>query len=880
MVTVTIFLALLPASPAHAQTYKPTPVQECDFLASVPLRGPEGGSVGSPKPHELVLRTAEARAACEQAVKDQPKAARLYGHLARVRALAGDAAGALEAARQGAGLGSTRSQVILAVLLARGEQAPRDYGTARELLQRAAKAGDPYGHFNLGVLSANGWGVPRDDVDAAGAFSRAAHGGDDLAMQLLAQRYDTAQAERWLKRAAEDLYPDAEANPLRLPDLGAAAPDARALVAWYEARARAGEPWAQAYLGMLLEAGQWLARDYAAAARWYRLAGEAGFVQAQWRMAKFHREGRGVPRDEGEARRWGEMQQVQRCDALERANPGANACDRLAADPYDPQRATEGIDSLCMRHFAERAVPACSAAVKQAPSNMRYRAQLARALAHVGRFDEARREAAAAATQGSSAAMILLGAMSQRGLGSETDEKQALAWYRKAALAGNQRGVSMVMASAYNGMGVEKGSAEANALMSDMQGRQAVVHAPTTAEMAAKGNAREQFNLAAGLEREKKYDEAMQWYRRAAAQGFQPAELNLAQMYEKGIGVAQDTGEARKRYRRLASLGDGEARYRAASLAAGAGDYGEARALYERGVRENDWRATLDLGQMYEDGRGVPKDLARAAGLYERAEGSRWAHFKLGVLYLEGGANLPQDYAKARGWLQRSAGEGNAGARNNLGVMAERGLGARVDYAEARDLYLAALRGGNPQAKGNLEKLYAEGRGAPSGSAALDWYRTGADAGISSAQYRLGTMYARGEHVARDDQLAAQWLLRAAEQGHPQARKEAGEALYRMGRDPEAAALGHEGAARRLAEKMSAAGQPGAAEELRRFLAHAQRQAPPPRAWPEGIATDPGDDPTRTIAIRIAGAGSIQAVAVNPMMASPYDVILWFPPKK
>ena len=50
--------------------------------------------------------------------------------------------------------------------------------------------------------------------------------------------------------------------------------------------------------------------------------------------------------------------------------------------------------------------------------------------------------------------------------------------------------------------------------------------------------------------------------------------------------------------------------------------------------------------------------------------------------------------------------------------------------------------------------------------------------------------------------------------------------------------------------------------------------------WPEGVTTDPGEDQSRTIAIRIAGAGSMQAVGINPMVASPYDVILWFPPKK
>ena len=143
----------------------------------------------------------------------------------------------------------------------------------------------------------------------------------------------------------------------------------------------------------------------------------------------------------------------------------------------------------------------------------------------------------------------------------------------------------------------------------------------------------------------------------------------------------------------------------------------------------------------------------------------------------------------------------------------------------------------------------ATSRSSSRKAAALDWYRTGAEAGIASAQYRLGRMYAKGEGVARNDQLALQWLLQAAEQGHPEARKEAGELLNAMGRHEEASALGHEGAA---------------------------RQAPPP-AWPQGVSTDPGPDPSRTIAVRVAGVGMAQAVAVDGSMANPYEIIRWFP---
>jgi TPR repeat protein len=865
------------AKPAPAQ-YTPTPVNRCDYFAAT-YAAPEFSSV-APLLVDLQAKLPESRAACEQAVRDEPKTARLWGHLARLRAMALDGPGALEAARKGAELGSPTAEVIIGVMYADGVQLERDYPRAREHFMRAAKAGSAYAHFNLGVLAANGWGVLRDDAEAAAALRRAADGRDPLAMQILAQRYDAAGAERWLKKAAESLYADAAGTPLRIANPGAVAPDAAALVAWYQARAAAGEAWAEAYLGLLHEAGQWLAKDYAAAAARYRAAGEAGYVPAQHRMANFYREGKGVPRDEEESRRWAFMQQTRRCEALERAAAEANPCDRLAADRHDPQRMVEGLDSYCTRLFAGRAVSACTAAVKASPKTVRYHTQLARALAHTGRMEEARREASVAARAGSSAAMILLGVMSQRGLGTQVDEKAALAWYRRAAEAGDQRGVALVMTSAFGGIGVEKGSAEANALMAEMRPRMAVRSAPTMEEMAAKGNPREQHNLAAELERQKRYDEALQWYERAAAQGFRPSQLNLAQMYERGIGVAQDTMEARRRYRALAAQGDGEARYRAARLAADAADWAEAIPAYERLARDDDMRGLLDLGELYEQGRGVKQDGARAASLYERAaERSLWARYKLGVVYVEGKL-VPQDYARARAWLERAARDDNREALNNLGNMYDRGLGVKPDALKARDYYFAALKRGEWHAKGNLERFYAEGRGAPAGSAALDWYREGAEHDIAAAQYRLGVMYLKGEGVGRDDKLALDWLLKAARQSHPEARKLAGELLHAAGRELEAMELGNEAAARALSAEMAAkSGRPDAAVAfMAQFLEYQRRMAalpPPPRA--EGLTLAVPADPVRTIAVRVASAGSVQGIGVDPSYASPDDIIRWFP---
>src|SRR6185436_4095711 len=141
-----IIAASMPRSPvialffclsgAHAQlppTYTPTPVDTCFSLSGLRF-GAEHGSAASPLPHELTPKLAEGIAACEEAVKTRPEG-RLFGGLARLRLLAGDAKGGLEAARKSAELKSATGQVLLGVMYVDGVHLPRDYAAARELFR-------------------------------------------------------------------------------------------------------------------------------------------------------------------------------------------------------------------------------------------------------------------------------------------------------------------------------------------------------------------------------------------------------------------------------------------------------------------------------------------------------------------------------------------------------------------------------------------------------------------------------------------------------------------------------------------------------------------------------------------------------------------------
>ncbi|MEO5766007.1 MAG: tetratricopeptide repeat protein [Casimicrobiaceae bacterium] len=53
-------------------------------------------------------------------------------------------------------------------------------------------------------------------------------------------------------------------------------------------------------------------------------------------------------------------------------------------------------------------------------------------------------------------------------------------------------------------------------------------------------------------------------------------------------------------------------------------------------------------------------------------------------------------------------------------------------------------------------------------------WRPLAEAGDATAQYRLATLYAEGQGVEQDDELAFKWFLRAAEKGEPTAQYDVG----------------------------------------------------------------------------------------------------------
>jgi len=133
------------------------------------------------------------------------------------------------------------------------------------------------------------------------------------------------------------------------------------------------------------------------------------------------------------------------------------------------------------------------------------------------------------------------------------------------------------------------------------------------------------------------------------------------------------------------------------------GQYSRAHSIWEPLARQGDDNAQINLGVMYDYGKGVIEDPEVAAHWYRRAaeQGNASAQYNLGQLYLSG-RGIKQDTKKGVYWLQQAAEHGFAIASYNLGVMYAEGKNLSKQPAKAVDWFYQA--GLSYLESGNLDK--------------------------------------------------------------------------------------------------------------------------------------------------------------------------------
>jgi len=137
-----------------------------------------------------------------------------------------------------------------------------------------------------------------------------------------------------------------------------------------------------------------------------------------------------------------------------------------------------------------------------------------------------------------------------------------------------------------------------------------------------------------------------------------------------------------------------------------AGDYATALQEWRPLAEQGDATAQVNLGLMYENGKGVPQDYTEALRWYRVAaeQGDATAQAILAVTY-DMGRGVPQDYAEALRWYRMSAERGDANAQYIIAVMYENGRGVLQDYETAHMWFNIAGANGNSQASNYRDKL-------------------------------------------------------------------------------------------------------------------------------------------------------------------------------
>ena len=221
-------------------------------------------------------------------------------------------------------------------------------------------------------------------------------------------------------------------------------------------------------------------------------------------------------------------------------------CDRLAADPADPDKPTDvkGTRDIAQSDVAT-AIKFCRMA---SAASRRALYQLGRAYAANQQLPEAIGAYRKAADRGSTSAMVELGVHLATGSGNPKDEAQARKLFERAAAAGNPRGVTNLAALSEGG-GAPADPVKARALLSR-----------ATETNSAEAQYQLGLMTADGIGGPKDDAAARALFEKAAALGHPGALERMGAFAQSGRGGPQDSSAAKTYYEKAAALGNEDAK--------------------------------------------------------------------------------------------------------------------------------------------------------------------------------------------------------------------------------------------------------------------------------------------------------------------------------
>ena len=228
-----------------------------------------------------------------------------------------------------------------------------------------------------------------------------------------------------------------------------------------------------------------------------------------------------------------------------------------------------------------------------------------------------------------------------------------------------------------------------------------------------------------------------------------------------------------------------------------------------------DLDSQIELGVIYETGKGVPKDYSKAVDWYLRAAKQKSdkailkvvnltidnnldpskcldlisevadqenlkAQCWLASMYKCGlGSIIPKDPDVAFWWYMRAAQQGDSQSQFIVGENYEKGETVEEDLDEACEWYKRAAKQGNFEAQKRIADILFQNGDYKE---ALFWLEQVADSGDADAQFKLGELFHRGQIVDYDFKNAEKWYLAAEKNGHASAAYKLGN-LYEESSD-------------------------------------------------------------------------------------------------
>jgi len=192
--------------------------------------------------------------------------------------------------------------------------------------------------------------------------------------------------------------------------------------------------------------------------------------------------------------------------------------------------------------------------------------------------------------------------------------------------------------------------------------------------------------------------------------------------------------------------------------------------------------AQRTMGECFEIGIGVPKDLTQAILWYERASegGDSEATMHLGVIYSKVGPKKNPERAYA--CFRKAAETGNSEAQFRTGSCLLYGNGVQENPREAFNWFLKSSASKNSKAQFALGECYQYGNGTEQDQEkSFYWYRMAADQGDCEALFNIGVRYDYGIGTIEDRVKAFECYKQASERGHVESQYHLGFA-YANGR--------------------------------------------------------------------------------------------------